>query len=124
MKIAIPSKSIKVEDEMDERFGRAEYFIIVTINEDFFSTMDGIENPAKDDSTGAGTKCVKNLADMGVDTVIVKGEIGPKAWAVIKEFGIKAFDGSKARTPAEAYNEFAKGNLIEVQEPKSGLRRA
>ena len=33
MKIAIPSKGKNLKSEMDDRFGRAEFFIIASIDE-------------------------------------------------------------------------------------------
>ena len=124
MKIAIPKKKKNLKSEMDDRFGRAEFFIIASIDEKGNENIEWIENLSKDNSNGAGTTSAKALSDRDVNVIITKGEIGPKAMAVIKEFELSVYDGSSFSLVGDAFTAFKKGELKKSEEPKSGLRRA
>jgi len=123
MKIAIPSKDGKIDGDMDERFGRGEYFIVFNCEDNKIISTDTINNESKNESSGAGTKTVKDLYDLGVNSIIVKGEIGPKSWAVIKEFNLQVYNGKDYSSSKEAINAFLEGKLNKVEEPRGGLRR-
>lgn len=73
--------------ELDERFGRAEYFAIYDTDT---KDTEIIDNDAKNESGGAGGKAVKILFQNKVQAV-VSGEFGPKAVIALKDFEIKAY---------------------------------
>lgn len=122
MKLAIALKENKYDSIVDERFGRAPYFIIID-NET--NEYEIIENEAKDENTGAGLKAVKNLVKLQVE-IIIAGEIGPKAGELIYDLEIPTFKFGKyetVETILKAFNE----NLLEKYDlsPKPmGLRKA
>ena len=123
MKIAIPSKGKNLKSEIDDRFGRAEFFIIASIDENGNENIEWIENLSKDNSNGAGTTSVKTLSDRDVNIIITKGEIGPKAMEVIKSFGISVYNGSGFSVVEEIFTAFKKGELKKTEESKSRLRK-
>lgn len=123
MKIAIASKGEGLKGEVDERFGRAEYFLIVDL-EDMKDTT--IKNTAKNESSGAGGKAVRLLANEGVKVLIVP-ELGPKAVTAIEAFEMKVYNNSGFKTVKDAIKGYQDGKLEEVVlatvEEHLGLRR-
>ena len=122
MKLAIALKENDYNSSVDERFGRAPFFIIIDSNTKEFEI---IENEAKDEATGAGLKAVKNLLKYKIDSIIA-GEIGPKAGELIYDLEIPTFkfkDLEKVDEIVRAFNE----NTLEKYDlsPKPmGLRKA
>lgn len=122
MKLAIALKENDYNSFVDERFGRAPFFIIIDSDTKEFEI---IENEAKDEATGAGLKAVKNLLKHEID-VIIAGEIGPKAGELIYDLEIPTFkfkDLEKVDEIVKAFNE----NTLEKYDfsPKpTGLRKA
>jgi predicted Fe-Mo cluster-binding NifX family protein len=115
MKIAITSQSNNLSSEIDERFARCEYFLIVdteTLN------YEVIENSAKDASGGAGMQAVKTISDKGVSAVIT-GNVGPNALTLLKEANIKVYLGSGKIK--DAIEKFKKGELKELSSPTVGV---
>jgi predicted Fe-Mo cluster-binding NifX family protein len=88
MKIAVSSSGKTLESLVDERFGRAPYFLII---ED--ELLEIIENPNLSAGGGVGVQTSQMLADKGVDAVIA-GNFGPKAFQVLSAAGIKAYSAS------------------------------
>lgn len=122
MKLAIALKENEYNSSVDERFGRAPFFIIIDSDTKEFEL---IENEAKDEATGAGLKAVKNLLKHEID-IIIAGEIGPKAGELIYDLEIPTFkfkDLEKVDEIVKAFNE----NTLEKYDlsPKPmGLRKA
>jgi len=84
MKLGIPSSGTDLNDEIDSRFGRCEYFIVVDTE-----TMDieGMENPFKSANQAAGIRAVEYLAQKGAEMVITTN-LGPKAESTLRSAGI------------------------------------
>ncbi|WP_320047178.1 NifB/NifX family molybdenum-iron cluster-binding protein [uncultured Ilyobacter sp.] len=124
MKIAVASKDKGLKAEIDNMFGRAEYFVIVDSENMEVKT---IENIAKNESNGAGGKAVKLLSNEGVE-IIVAPELGPKAVTAVEAFKIKAYKKGSFKTVEEAVKAYKEGKLKEFESASvrehSGLRRA
>ncbi|ADO83367.1 NifB/NifX family molybdenum-iron cluster-binding protein [Ilyobacter polytropus] len=124
MKIAVASKGEGLKAEIDNMFGRAEYFVIVDSEN---TEVKSIENTAKNESNGAGGKAVKLLSNEGVE-IIVAPELGPKAVTAVEAFKIKAYKKDSLKTVEEAVKAYKEGKLIEFESASvrehSGLRRA
>ncbi|WP_372713168.1 NifB/NifX family molybdenum-iron cluster-binding protein [Ilyobacter sp.] len=124
MKIAVASKGEGLKAEIDNMFGRAEYFVIVNSENMEVKT---IENTAKNESNGAGGKAVKLLSNEGVE-IIVAPELGPKAVTAVEAFKIKAYKKDSFKTVEEAVKAYKDGKLNEFESASvrehSGLRRA
>lgn len=86
MKIAIASKGKELSSQVDERFGRAEFFIITDKKGETIEEV--IKNDSKNNSTGAGTSAASLIAEKQV-SLLLAGNLGPKAQAVIDAAGIK-----------------------------------
>lgn len=76
MKVAISASDGSLDSEVDPRFGRARFFLIVDATDGAIEVLD---NRSSDDLPhGAGIAAVEALVRRGV-SVVVTGRVGPKA---------------------------------------------
>jgi len=76
MKIAISSTGTTMESNVDPRFGRASYFVIV--DPENSQIVDVIDNRASQEAAhGAGINAATMVAQSGAE-VILTGRVGPK----------------------------------------------
>jgi len=101
VKIAVTSSGKTLEDQVDVRFGRAPYFLIIDGDQ-----VEVIENPNLSAGGGVGVQTSQMLADKGVEAVIA-GNFGPKAFQVLEAAGIKAYsvEGKKVKEAIELVKE-------------------
>jgi len=92
MKIAISSTGNNLESEVDARFGRCNYFLIVEIEENKIKDFKAIENTAKSQQGGAGIVAGEIVAKQKVDAIITVN-LGPRAFSVFEQFKIKTYQG-------------------------------
>jgi len=88
-RICITSRGKDLGSEIDPRFGRASYFLLIDPE-----TMDleVIENPNIEASHGAGTQTAQLIAGKNVKAVLT-GNCGPNAERVLQAAGIKVVTG-------------------------------
>ena len=88
-RICITSRGKGLGSEIDPRFGRASYFLLIDPE-----TMDleVIENPNIEASHGAGTQTAQLIAGKNVKAVLT-GNCGPNAERVLQAAGIKVITG-------------------------------
>lgn len=111
MKIAIALEENKYESQVDKRFGRAAYFLIIDIETKKYKI---VENEAKNEVSGAGLKVIRNLIAWKVDEIVAE-EVGPKAVMLIKELEIPIYklgNINKVEEVLKAYNQKNLKNLI------------
>lgn len=112
MKIAVTSTGRTLDSQVDPRFGRAAYFLIVdTETMDF----DVIENENIAAGGGAGIGSAKLVTDSGAEAVLT-GNCGPNAERTLAAGGIKLYTGLTA-TVAEAIELFKTGTLTQAAGP-------
>lgn len=90
MKIAISCLGQTLDDKMDQRFGRAAFFLIVDSETLNFSVID---NAAQAASGGAGIAAAQSLLDVQIEAVIT-GQVGPNAMNVLKASDIPIYQGT------------------------------
>ena len=112
MKIAITSSGETLDSQIDQRFGRAEYFIVVETENMEFEVLNN-ENISA--SGGAGVSTAKLLVDADVKAVLT-GNCGPNAQRTLSAAGIKLYTGVSGII-SEAIEFFKSGKLIEAVEP-------
>lgn len=108
MKIAISSTGKTLESEVDVRFGRCGYFLIVDIEDGEVKSFEAIENNAKAQAGGAGITAGEIVANQKVDAVITVN-LGPRAFSVFEQFGIEIYQGRGKIE--EVVREFIEGKL-------------
>lgn len=85
MKIAVTSKGRDLEAEIDPRFGRAAYIIVVDTDSLDFEVLDNSENVNA--FKGAGIQAATRMSDSGVNALMT-GFCGPNAFRVLKAANI------------------------------------
>jgi len=117
MKIAISSTGPEPDAQVDLRFGRCRYFVLVEDKEENFEFLD---NEAAALSGGAGLQAAQLIADAGVKAVIT-GNIGPNAINVLKVAGIKAYHCGPG-TVRKTLQKYQDGGLQETSGYKVGAQ--
>jgi predicted Fe-Mo cluster-binding NifX family protein len=112
MKIAITSTGKTLDSQVDQRFGRAAYFIIVETQTMDFSVL---ENESVAASGGAGISAAKVVTDAGAEAVLT-GNCGPNAQRTLSAAAVKLYTGA-AGTIEEAIELFNNGKLTEATGP-------
>lgn len=110
MKIVVTAREGKLESEVDPRFGRARYFIVVDTESEEFEVMDNEQN--LNAMGGAGVQAAQNVVGAGAEAVVT-GNVGPKAFTGLTAAGIKVYVGA-AGTVAEAVEKYKAGELSEA----------
>jgi len=90
-KVCVTSKEDSLNSEIDPRFGRCNYFIILQMNP---LQYEVIKNPNVDLESGAGIKSAQLVVDKKVDAIFT-GSVGPHAKKILKQANIKVFTGVK-----------------------------
>ena len=115
MKIGISSTGENLDAEIDQRFGRCRYFIIVDTESMEFETLSN-ENAMA--SGGAGIQAAQTIANKGVDAVIT-GNVGPNAFQTLSAAGIAVFTGATG-TIKEIIDKYKKGELNKTESASVG----
>jgi len=112
MKIAISSNGMDLDAQVDPRFGRCRYFVIVDSETKKFEVL---YNQAGMTSGGAGIQAAQMVANSGVDSVIT-GHLGPNAADTLAAAGLKTYLGASG-TVREALQQYKSGQLQESSGP-------
>jgi predicted Fe-Mo cluster-binding NifX family protein len=112
MRIAASAAGPSIEDQLDPRFGRCAFFLIVDTDTLDFEVL---ENSSKNLGGGAGIEAAQRVADQGV-THVLTGRCGPNAEKVLSAAGIRIVDGC-AGTVRETVERFRSGPVSSAQRP-------
>jgi predicted Fe-Mo cluster-binding NifX family protein len=112
MKIAITASGKTLNSQVDQRFGRAAYFIVLDPDTMDFRVLDN-EDVAS--AGGAGISSAKNVIDSGAEAVLT-GNCGPNAERTLTAAGIKIYTGVSGQV-SEAVELFKSGKLTKATEP-------
>ena len=86
MKVAVTSKGVSLDSEIDSRFGRAPYILIVEPDTMAFEAVNNSDNVNA--FKGAGIQAATMVSDKGAQ-VLMTGYCGPKAFATLEAAGVK-----------------------------------
>ena len=112
MKVAITAQGQDLSSQLDPRFGRAKWLIVVDSETGDFQAHDNVVN--LNAAQGAGIQTGGNIANLGVDAVIT-GNVGPNAFKTLNAAEVKIFLAEK-QTVAEAVDLFKAGKLKQVEQ--------
>ena len=112
MKIAVTAETGNLTSQIDLRFGRAKYLIVVDTDTGDFKAHDNSVN--LNAAQGAGIQTGGNIANLGVEAVIT-GNVGPNAFRTLNAAGVKVFLAGK-QTVQEAIDSFKLGKLKETNQ--------
>ena len=118
MKIAISSMGTDLDAQVDPRFGRCAYFIIVNTNDMSFEVFD---NESIASGGGAGIESARLVASKGA-RVTVSGNVGSNAVRALSAAGIEIYLANTG-TIREVIEKYIRGYLALVQLPNVPERR-
>jgi predicted Fe-Mo cluster-binding NifX family protein len=107
MHIAITSQGPDLTSQVDPRFGRARYLIVIDTETEESTALDNSRN--LNAAQGAGIQTAKNVVNEGVDAVLT-GQVGPKAREVLEAAQVDVFLGASG-TVEDALGELKSGQL-------------
>jgi predicted Fe-Mo cluster-binding NifX family protein len=113
MRIAVTAAGPQLSSNLDSRFGRAAYFILVDPHTMTFEVVENRQN--LDLPQGAGIQAGKTIVDHHADA-LVTGNCGPKAFKVLERAGVKILVGASG-TVADAVAQFKRNQLTPVDAP-------
>lgn len=111
MKIAVSATEGDLNAQVDPRFGRCSYFIIIETQDMSFESFNNENNAL---SGGAGIQSAGFVASKGIKAVLT-GNCGPKALDVFAKAGIDVFTGFSG-TVRDAVEKFKQGNEQPISE--------
>jgi predicted Fe-Mo cluster-binding NifX family protein len=114
MKIAISSTGPDLDCDVDPRFGRCQYFMIVDLDDISF---EALPNTNLDQGSGVGIQSAKVVADTGARAVLT-GAVGPKAYGVLSDVNIEVITDVSG-TVRDAVEKYKNGHFNPVQGPTS-----
>jgi len=108
----VTALSGNLEAQMDPRFGRCPYFVIVDSE-----TMDfeAVPNTASGSMSGAGIQAAQTVASKGTE-VLITGNVGPNAFQALSATGIKVVTGAFGNV-REVIEKYKSGGLKETSSP-------
>jgi len=109
MKICVTATAGDLNAQVDPRFGRCQYFVIVDSETMAFEAM---ANEAIAAPGGAGIQAAQTMVNKGVN-VVISGNIGPNAFQVLSTAGVKIATGAYG-TVQEATEMYKSGKLGET----------
>lgn len=107
MKIAITSKGQDLDAEVDPRFGRAAYLIVVDSDTMAFEVLDNSQNVNA--LKGAGIQAARAISEKKA-AVLLTGYCGPNAFQALKAGNIQVASDASG-TIREAVAAYLRGDL-------------
>ena len=115
MKIAVSATALGLDAEVDPRFGRCQYFIIVDPQSMEFEALDNSNAMA---AGGAGISTAQMIASKGAE-VVLTGNCGPNAYQTLSAAGIQVITGVSGRIK-DAIEAFKAGKFQPNAQPSVG----
>ena len=115
MKVAVTTSEASLDAQVDPRFGRCAYFLIVETDD---LSFEAVENPNVAVGGGAGIQAAQLMSEAGVQTVLT-GNCGPNAYRGLEAAGISVIVGC-AGTVKEVVEQFKSGKLKPASDSNVG----
>jgi len=112
MKIAVSSNGKDLDSQVDPRFGRCAYFVIVETDDMSFEAFD---NESIALGGGAGIQAAQFVASKGAGSVIT-GNVGPNAVQTLSAARVEVFAGQSG-TVREVIENYTKGKISATGTP-------
>jgi len=111
MKVAVSSNGENLDAQLDPRFGRCAFFLVVNPDDMSFEAMN---NESAGQGGGAGIQAAQYLESQGVK-VVITGNCGPNAVQTLSAAGIELF-GGQTGTVRDVVEKFKNGHLKPTSE--------
>jgi predicted Fe-Mo cluster-binding NifX family protein len=110
MKIILSTVTPEINSQIDLRFGRGTYLLVVDTES---GHVEGQPNPGVSAAGGAGIQAAQFAANQKAQAVI-SGDFGPHAFNALQAAGISMYVYGDCQTAAEAVGRFKTGKLKQV----------
>jgi len=117
MRICLTSQGNNLDSQVDPRFGRCQYFVIVDTETLEF---EAIQNPSIDAMGGAGVLSGQLVAAKQVKAILT-GNVGPNAFQTLQAAGIDIITGVSGSIK-DAVKKYKKGEFKSTSGPSVGSR--
>jgi predicted Fe-Mo cluster-binding NifX family protein len=121
MKIVVSATDKTIEAVMDQRFGRAPWFVLIDSETGEWSAHG---NAATESGHGAGIEASRAVAGLGAE-VVITGDVGPNAHRTLEAAQIPVYS-ARRMTVSEAVKAWSDGALPQLSGPTeaghSGMR--
>jgi len=107
MIVCITARAAGTDAPVEQRFGRAPYFVFVNTET---GASESVQNPLVDAAGGVGPRAVQMLSEHGA-TVLVTGQVGGNAGKALEAGGIKAYAYRGSGSVADALAGYTAGTL-------------
>lgn len=114
MKIAVSSTGSDLDAEVDPRFGRCQFFLIVDLED---MSFEAVANGNLAQTSGAGIQSAKVVADRGAKAVLT-GQVGPNAYQVLSEAGLDVITGASGPV-RKAVQQYKNGQFQLAKKPNA-----
>lgn len=113
MKIAVTSKGTGLDSEVDPRFGRAPYLLIIDAES---MELEALNNSSNVNAfKGAGIQAAEDISRKGAG-VLLTGFCGPNAFKTLQAAGIKVIQDINGNV-RDAVEAFKTGKLSHSESP-------
>lgn len=118
MRICVTSKGKELTDQVDERFGRCSYLLLI---DPATAEVEAVKNPGVLVDHGAGIAAAQRVMDSQVE-VLVTGHLGPNAEGVLASDRLTVYQ-AKAGTVQSVLDDFVAGKLKQILPAKTGSEK-
>lgn len=115
MKVVVSTSGTDLSSQVEPRFGRCRYYIVVDTETMAFEV---VPNAAVGSAHGAGIQAAQLVASKGVKAVLT-GNVGPNAYSALSASSIKVVSGVTG-TVRDAVERFKRGELQATRGPTVG----
>ena len=112
MKICVTSEGKELDSQVDPRFGRCRYFLLIDTDT---QSVEAVENPNREGMGGVGIQAGQLVAECGVKAVLT-GNVGPNAFQTLQAAGIDVITGVSGKVN-EALDKYKKGEFGKTRKP-------
>ena len=113
MKVAVTSRGSVLSSELDPRFGRARYFVVVDTDSGEFTAHDNVNN--RQASETVEIEAGQSIVNLCVDAVIT-GNIGPKAAGALRAGNVMVYKQNWG-TVRHAIERYKTGRISQFAAP-------
>ena len=112
MKICVTSQGDTLDAQVDPRFGRCSYFMIIDTDT---SEVEAVQNPNVTGMGGVGVQSGQFMSEKQVKAVLT-GNVGPNAFRTLQAAGIDVIPGVSGSVK-DAVEKYKSGELKPADDP-------
>ena len=111
-RICITSQGGNLDSQIDPRFGRCQYFIMVDPETMEF---EAVQNPNIATTGGAGIQSAQLISGKGIG-IVLTGNVGPNAYTTLHSAGVKIATGVTGSVK-DAIEKYKRGEITIADSP-------